>query len=171
MALVMLGQVGCSQPTTPKSPPSSTEQVESTTPTPTTTPKPSPPVVAATPGESETRTLVRQYLALGDFARRTGDTAPFLALAAKDCDSCVGASEVVKGIYGAGGHYEGDYVQQIKALEGNGSQILAVIHEGDSRRIIPGKPTQSLKAREYSLTFRLKREGNRWVVARIASGT
>lgn len=51
-----------------------------TTPTPST-PSPTPPTISPTTGEPSTRTLVRQYIALRNYAFETGDVEPMLDLA------------------------------------------------------------------------------------------
>lgn len=44
-------------------------------------PSPAPPTISPTTGEPSTRTLVRQYIALRNYAFETGDVEPMLDLA------------------------------------------------------------------------------------------
>ena len=168
LAVGLTGLVGCSDDA-----PEGTVLGDDT-PTPTTTkadsssPTPTPPTVTPTNGESPTRTLVRQYIALRNYAWKTGDVEPMLELASPDCQSCQSNARVVREIYEAGGHVEGDFEEQILEMEGDGERILVISRDGDWTKVAsPNAEPEHYDSDQYNVDYILAREGNQWVVAEI----
>jgi hypothetical protein len=136
--------------------------------TPSASPTPTPPSPSVSPGEAPERTFVRHYIDLLNYAESTGDVAPMLEVSAPGCKSCKGAADVIKKVYEAGGHYEGDHVQKIEWIEAGGKSALVGTKFGDYRVVpSPGAEPKAYKADKSVYDFRLQKKGDEWLVAEI----
>lgn len=102
--------------------PTATETTESGTEEPTdaettepTSDEPTEPVPELTevPGEGPEITFVKHFFDMHNYARRTGDVEPFLALADADCESCEGSANWISEKYEAGGYVEGGQLELV----------------------------------------------------------
>ena len=163
----MTGLTGCSDD--PPDAPVLGNDTPSPTAAPTpSTPSPTPPTITPTPGESPTRTLVRQYFALRNHAFQTGEIDPMLGLAADGCQSCQGSAALVRDVFAAGGHLEGDLNERIVEMEGDKERILVVSEQDQWGKVASsGAEPETYPPGQRSADYVLKREGTQWKVAEI----
>jgi len=173
--LVLLVATGCTE-----NPPASTLPPPSTTPTstpstpPTQTPKPPAPVMPAAArvrSEAGLQAFARHWIALESYVQATGDSGPYLRLNLASCKWCIRIAGVYRGVYTAGGHYEGDLDLQIKdftVLSLTGENVGATVFRGYFPEIkkIPSAGATPIVQKsalvDYSLNAVYKSDG--WVV-------
>jgi hypothetical protein len=136
--------------------------------TPSASPTPTPPSPSVSPGEPSEHAFVRHYIDLQNYARKTGDVEPMLALTSPECQSCKGAADVIREVFDAGGHYEGDSDLKIEHFEGTGKTLLVITRSSDYQVVTSsGGEKESYPGRQHVFDFKLQREGDQWKVREI----
>jgi len=82
------------------------EPIEPTASTPAST-IPSPPAQAEKDTPDGAASFVSYYIEVLNFAARTGDVSPLIALSSPRCEGCREYIDLYEGVYEAGGHFEG----------------------------------------------------------------
>lgn len=153
---------------TPSSPSSS-----STTPAP-----PVMPDAAKADTKAGAVAFVKYYVETQNFASATGDTAALERIAASECESCQSIIGLIKKVYAAGGHIDGDGWTILKAQRaGLASAPSNAIYVDVALRIASQSiySTPSASPSEYPgnprrlMTFGLSRASSGWRVANIVA--
>lgn len=177
----MLAVAGCdggdpSPTTVPTQAPPSTTVAPSTppptTPAPTPTPTPPPlPAIATQDTPAGAQAFARHWLATLDYAYKTGDTKPFLALGG--CPSCLAIATGIDKFYGEGGKFEGgDFtasdVQTTRHVKSSAA-LVDLVYSRTAGRAVPAsgsvRVTPAEKNTEFILT--LERQGQRWELSSV----
>jgi Family of unknown function (DUF6318) len=130
--------------------------------TPTASASPTPPTPSESPGEAADQAFVRHYFALVDFARKTGDVEPMLEVSSPECQSCQGVADVIRGIFTAGGQYEGSYEFRILEINGSNGAMNMVARTGPFE--VTGPDAKSYPVEEKFYEIELKQQGDRWIM-------
>ncbi|MGH3486754.1 MAG: DUF6318 family protein [Actinopolymorphaceae bacterium] len=129
---------------------------------------PTAPSPSASPGEPAEHTFIRHYIDLQNYARKTGDVEPMLAITSPKCQSCQGAADVIREVFEVGGHYEGDSDLRVVRFEGTGGAVLVVTRSDDYRVVTSaGETKDAYSGGQHVFDFKLQREGDRWRIREI----
>jgi hypothetical protein len=149
---------------------SSSPSIPPTTATTAPTPTPPPqPAAATTDSPTGAQSFARYWLATLDYAYKTGDTKPFLALGR--CKSCQSLADGIDEFYSAGGRFEaGTFTvedAQTSRYVRSSAAFVDLVYSRATGQAIPasGSPRTVAAERNVEFLLTLARSSQRWQVA------
>jgi hypothetical protein len=141
---------------------------------PSATPGP-PRLPAVTRGDSEraAAAFVKHYIDVLNYAARTLDTEPMLALSSSDCAACSSISDLLLDVEASGGHIEGGAwsVLEVIALPHPtaGQRKMHVVIQAEPQRMYesPAQEPRAFPGGRTLFTFSVKVRARGWEVLRI----
>lgn len=147
------------------SPSPSPSSSPSATPTPTASP-PTLPALARQDSPAGAQSFARFWLTTLDYAYKTGDTSPFLALG--ECKSCQSIATGIQQFYAADGHFEGGTFtaqsSQTARHVKSSAALVDLVYSRQTGRAIPGNGTPKTvpAEKDTELLLTLSRSTTGW---------